>query len=162
MKSLIALVLVGVFGFGAAQAQSLVTLTQPDLDGIGLSGRTACVGDSFNADGSVVGQCHTVTSSPCSGRGCQPVTLTTNYIASWDVEGNATGVQACSVVRHHLPQANTTTYLNGHSAADCPGVVFNQGAGTVEIGGIPYYYMTTSVNGDELVNSNVAGYLVLP
>lgn len=158
MKALIAsLVLLA----SAAQAQSLVPLTEPALDGIGLSGRTACVGDSFNADSSIVGACHTVTSSACSGRGCQPVTYTTNYIATWDATGSATSVQACSVIRHHSPQADQVTYLDGHSAVDCPSVVFNRGS-TVEINGTPYYYVSTSVNGDELVNSNAAGYLVLP
>lgn len=136
-------------------------LTQPALAGIGIEGRTACVGDTFNANDSITGACHTIVSSPCSGRGCQPVTFTTNYIAAWDAQGNATGVEACSVLRHHLPQPNTTTYLNGHNALDCPGVVFNQGAGIVEVDGIPYYYVTTSVDGNELINSNVAGYLLI-
>lgn len=151
-----------LMAIGAAHASDLVQLTQPALAGIGQAARTACVGDSFNADGSVLGSCHTATSSPCSGRGCQPVTMTTNYIATWDANGNATGVQTCATVRHHLPQADQVTYVNGHSAADCHGVVFVQTNTVVVIDGAPFYYVSTSSNGAELVNSNVQGFLYLP
>lgn len=159
-----------LMGMGAAHAADLVQLTQPALVGIGQAPRTACVGGSFNADGSIVGSCRTVIAGACSGRGCQPVMMTTNYVASWDANGNATGVSACSTVRHHLPQVDMVTYLNGHSAADCHGVTFNPTGTTV---GIPYgpyaweveyfYYVSTdTTTGAELVNSNTAGYLYLP
>lgn len=157
MKGLVVLLFLAV----SAHAQSVISLTQPALAGIGIAARTACVGTAFSADHSVVGACHTVTSAPCSGRGCQPVTYTTNYTATWDSSGNATGVRACSVTRHHLPQPDVVTLLNG--ATSCPGVVFNQTGSTVVITGYPYYYVTTDpVTGAELVNSATAGYLVLP
>jgi hypothetical protein len=149
---------------GTAVAGTLVQLPPPpSLVGIGIATRLACVGVSFTGDGSVNGMCHTATSSPCSGRGCQPVTYITNYIVGWDATGSPTGSSACSTVRHHLPQADQTTYLNGHSAADCPGVVFNSTGSVVTINGVPYYYVTTdAMSGAELVNSNAAGFLYLP
>lgn len=145
---------------GVVSAGELIPLHEPALDGIGLAARTACVGSAFTASGTIVGACHTVTSSPCSGRGCQPVTLTTNYIATWDASGYATGAQACDVVRHHAPQADTVTYLNGHSAGDCPSVIFNPTGSVVMIDGVPYFYVSTdAATGNELVDSNSAGYL---
>ena len=161
MKIFFGLVL-SLCGF-AAQADANVALVEPALSGIGIASRTACVGNSFTAGDTVLGACHTVTSAPCSGRGCQPVTTTTNYIATWNAVGEPTGVSACSTVRHHLPQADQTTYLNGHSAADCTGVVFNQTGAVIVIGGMPLFYVTTdAVTGAILANSNTAGYLFLP
>jgi hypothetical protein len=150
---------VALLAAAAVQASTLVPLSQPALEGIGLVGRTACVGSSFNADSSITGACHTITSSPCSGRGCQPVTYTTNYVAKWDDVGNSLSVTACAVVRHHLPQVDQTTYLNGYTA--CPAVVFNPQTGVIVVNGIPLYYVTTDVvTGNELANANAAGYLV--
>lgn len=148
---------------GVAVADATVPLTQPALAGVGIASRTACVGSAFNSDNSVRGACHTVTSSPCSGRGCQPVTYTTNYVAVWDSQGNALSVTACSVTRHHLPQADQVTALNGIDPSDCAGVVFNPTGTVVTINGSPFYYVATdAVTGAELVNSNTAGYLALP
>ena len=149
---------------GTAFAGALDQLPPPPaLVGVGIATRLACVGVAFNADNTIYGACHTATSAPCSGKGCQPVTYTTNYIATWDTAGSPTGSTGCSIVRHHLPQADQTTYLNGHSAADCPGVVFNPTGPVVAINGAPYYYVTTdAVTGAELVNSNAAGFLYLP
>ena len=149
---------------GTAFASTLFQLPPPPaLVGVGIAGRLACVGVGFNADDSIYGACHTATSAPCSGKGCQPVTYTTNYIVTWDTAGNPTGSTGCSIVRHHLPQADQTTYLDGHSAADCPGVLFNPTGAVVVVNGVPYYYVTTdAVTGAELVNSNAAGFLYLP
>lgn len=166
MKGIALLIL---FACGSASASNLVPLTQPTLTG-GIAGRKACVGVSFNADGSVVGQCRTVTSPPCSGRGCQPVTTTYNNIGRWDAVGNPLGVEACSVVRSHSPQPIQTTYLNGHSAVDCKGVSFDPTGTSVGVSYGPapwqvnyFYYVTTdAVTGAELVNSSTAGYLLLP
>jgi hypothetical protein len=148
----------------SAFADSLVHLyPPPSLIGVGIAGRLACAGVGFNADSSVHGACHTVISSPCSGRGCQPVTSTTNYIASWDAFGNPIEATACDVVRHHLPQVDQITYLNGHSAADCFGVVFAPTPTVVTIDGQPFYYVSTDpVTGAELVDSNAASYLYMP
>lgn len=146
---------------GAVQAQQLIALTQPALVGVGQPARTACVGTAFNADSSIVGACRTATSSACSGRGCQPVTFTTTYVASWDVFGDPTGVTACSVTRHHLPQADTVVYGSGFGPSNCPVVVFNPTGNTVNVNGTPFYYVTTDAQtSNELVNSNSAGYLV--
>lgn len=151
--------LIAILFAGAASAQALAPLTQPTLAGIGIAGRTACVGAGFNADNSIFGACHTVTSPPCSGRGCQPVTTTTNYIATWNIAGTATGVLACNTVRHHLPQADIVTPLNGIDPASCRGVVFNPLNAIVVIDGTPMYWVATSGVGAELVNSATAGYL---
>lgn len=161
MKGLILGLLMMVSGIALADAT--VPLTQPALAGIGIAGRTACVGSAFNSDNSVTGACHTVRSSACSGRGCQPVTYTTNYIAVWDANGTALSVTACSVTRHHLPQANQTTALNGIDPSDCTGLIFNPTGTVVVIDAVPYYYVSTdAVTGAQLVNSNSAGYLILP
>jgi hypothetical protein len=146
-----------------AYADTLIQLPiPPALIGVGYAPRTACAGAAFNDDNSVRGACHTVTSAPCSGRGCQPVTYTTDYIAVWDALGNPLVATACAVIRHHLPQADQITYLNGFTAGDCFGVRFNPTGTVVMVDGAPYYYVATSVTGAELVNSNVAGYLYLP
>ncbi len=160
MKKL-ALAITAALAFSAAQASDLVQLTQPTLSGVGIAGRTACVGSAFNSDNSVVGACRTVTASACSGRGCQPVTYTTTYVANWDALGEPTGTAACSLTRHHLPQADQVTFLNGYTS--CPSVVFDPTQTVVVIGGFPMYYVTTdAATGAELVNNNVAGYLYLP
>lgn len=149
---------------GTAFAGTVFQLPPPPaLVGIGIAGRLACVGAGFNTDHTIYGACHTATSAPCSGKSCQPVTYTTNYIVTWDAAGNPTGSTGCSIVRHHLPQADQTTYLDGHSATDCPGVIFNPTGSVVVINGVPYYYVTTdAVTGAELVNSNASGLLYLP
>jgi hypothetical protein len=149
---------------GTAVAGTLFQLPPPPaLVGVGIATRLACVGAGFTVDGSISGACHTATSSPCSGHSCQPVTYITNYIVTWDATGNPTGSTACSTVRHHLPQSDQTTYLGGHSAADCLGVVFNPTGMVVVINAAPYYYVTTdAVTGAELVNSSAAGFLYLP
>jgi hypothetical protein len=77
--------------------------------------------------------------------------------------GNPMTADACSQLRHHLPQADSITYLNGHSAADCMSVNFNPTGIVVVIDSVPYYYVTTDAVSDaELVNSNAAGFLYLP
>ena len=174
MKKLGLFVLIGMMGLmGAlAHAGTIVQLPLPiALEDVGQSGTKSCVGVKFNADNSVYGQCKTVASSACSGRGCQPVQTTTAYAVTWDATGTEVLAEvACSVTRHHLPQPNTTTYAPGFDATSCPGVVLNSTGTTV---GIPYgpyawqlayyYYVTTdAVTGGELLNSNVWGFLYLP
>src|ERR1700692_3233209 len=123
-------IVLGLLLCGSAYADNFVQLGQPSLIGVGIAGRLGCAGMGFNAAHSIFGACHTVTSAPCSGRGCQPVTYTTNYVATWDALGTPIGATACSVVRHHLPQADQVTYANGYSASNCFGVEFNP-TGTV-------------------------------
>lgn len=126
-----------------------------------------CSAAGFNADSSVSGGCQTVHASACSGRGCQPVKLIYNYITRWGTAGNVVSTEACSVRRHHLPQADTITYLNGHSAADCVGVVYNPTGTVIMLPSsfdpsqqAPYFYVSTDpVTGAILANSNTAGFL---
>jgi len=123
---------------------------------------THCVGNTFNADSSITGACTTRINSACSGRGCQPVRYVYDYIASWDAFGTPVAVEACSVTRRHIPQAPVTTYLNGHSAADCFDIVYQTGI-VVVIDGVPLWYVATDpVTGNELLNDNVSGYLYQP
>lgn len=159
----------GLMLVGAVQAGTLVQLAQPpSLNGVG-GAQHSCVGVGFNADHSIYGACRTVTSSACSGRGCQPVTVTTDYATVWDAAGDPIVAVLCSITRHHIPQTNTTQYAPGYDATNCPSVVL--GTGTTV--GIPYgpyawqeayyYYVTTDpVTGAELVNSNSWGFLFTP
>lgn len=150
-----------------AGAQSLPTVTAlgipPALLHVGQPGRLACAPVGFRDDDSVYGACHTATASPCSGRGCQPVTVTTNYVVDWDIDGNPTLGDACSVVRHHLPQADQITYTAGYSAADCFPVRLNPLGTTYAIPYGPYgwqvsyaYDVATSADGlYELVDTAI-------
>src|SRR6267142_4212588 len=144
----IALLLLGCLVMvGTGHAQSVIQLKQP----FEISQRPACSGSSFNADSSILGACRTLAFTACSGRGCQPVTYTTTYVVHWDSGGNPGGVEACSLLRHHLPQADVLSYLGGHSAADCPNLLTQTGT-VVVLDGVPYYYITTDpVSGTELV-----------
>jgi hypothetical protein len=124
-------------------------------------GRVGCVGSGFNADHSIFGMCSGTISQACSGRGCNPATTTTYYIAAWDQFGNPVSAKACESIRHHLPQANVTTYLNGHTS--CPVMDFDPTKTVVVIDWVPYYYVATDpTSGAELLNSNAAGFLYLP
>lgn len=157
MKGL-ALFLVMFAGLAAAQG---MTQLDPPVQ-IVVTSRLACAALGF-VGGVVGGECRTVTSAPCSGRGCQPVTYTTNYLATWDMDGNPLNAQACSLVRHHLPGADQVTYLNGHTAADCHDIVFNPTGTSVVLDDIPFHYVATdATTGNELVNSNYAGFLYRP
>lgn len=144
---------------GSAQADTFTRLVQPSI----ASPYTHCVGNAFNADSSIVGVCTKTLSYPCSGRGCQPVRYVYDYIASWDAFGTPLAVEECSVTRRHIPQAPVTTYLNGHSAADCFDLVYNPTGTVVVIDGVPLWYVATDpVTGNALVNDNVGGYLYQP
>lgn len=127
-----------------------------------LPGHTACVGSAFNADGSIVGACRVIHASACSGRGCQPVTLTTTYVANWDVTGAGTSAVACKVVRHHLPQIDVITYADGYDASTCPNLNLNPTGTVVIIDGVPLAYVSTGPSGQELVNDSVGGFLWTP
>ena len=151
-----------MMGAVPAMADSLIQLPIP-AGVVGQEGRTSCVGNGFNADHSVFGACNSVTSSACSGRGCNPVTYTTTYVAAWDADGVPLSAIACSVTRHHSPQPNVTTYENGYDETSCPGVNLFGTHTVVVVDGTPFYYVATDpVTGAELVNSNAAGFLVLP
>lgn len=128
-------------------AQSLPTVTAlgipPALLHVGQPGRLLCAPLGFRDDDSVYGACHTVTSQACSGRGCQPVNYTTNWIVTWNIEGNPTLGDACALIRTHLPQPRQVTYYGGHSAADCFDVILNPTLKTVGIPYGPYYWQVT-------------------
>lgn len=135
----------------------------PPLANVGQSGTKSCIGTSFNADSSISGFCRTKNSSPCSGRGCQPVTFTTTYVTIWDAEGNFVSEVTCGIGRHHLPQADTVTYAAGYDATSCPLVNRPQNI-SFTINGTPYYYWTTdAASGAVLVSDNYPwGFLYSP
>lgn len=143
-----------------ALADSLTGLPVPP--GVeGMAGRKSCVVVSFNAGHSIDGVCTGVTSPACSGRGCNPATFTAVYIATWDAEGNVVSAVECSYTRHHTPQVDTVTYFNGYTS--CPAKAYNPTGTVVVLDGIPFWYVATDpATGDELVNSNVGGYLYSP
>lgn len=149
---------------GAAQASTVIQLPlPPSLATVGQSGTKNCIGESFNPDGSVNGFCRTRVSSPCSGRGCQPVSLITTYAVRWDAEANPVSEVTCGITRHHIPQSDTTTYAPGFDLATCPSSNPFSPI-TVVINGTPYYYVTTdAASGAMLVGSNYPwGFLYLP
>ena len=142
---------------GAASAETLSALPPPPSL-VGPGHQVVCAASSFNADDSVKGTCKSASSTACSGRGCQPVTTTVFYIVAWSDLAPALG-DACYSVRHHLPQPDQLTLLNGHTQADCP---FALNTGTVVmINGTPYWYVATSADGAfELVNWQAGSLLV--
>jgi hypothetical protein len=155
-------ILVLMMGAVPAMANSLIQLPIPS-GVVGQAGRTSCAGAGFNADHSVFGACSSETSFACSGRGCNPVTNTTNYVAAWDADGAPISAIACSVTRHHSPQPNVTTYENGYDGTSCPALNLFGTHTVIVVDGIPFYFAATDpVTGAELVSSNVAGFLVLP
>jgi hypothetical protein len=161
MKMLISFVAVFLFGMSAAMADSLRELPIPsEVTPLGQPGQIYCVGNSFGAGGAVNGACQTRVSQACSGRGCNPAQTITVFVATWDAEGNALSAVACESVRHHLPQKDVVTYLNGYTS--CPSTGIGTGT-TVVIDGVPLYYVATDpTTGAELVNENYGGFLYLP
>lgn len=107
----------------------------------------SCAGNSFDANDSIIGACRVTRSQACSGRGCQPVQYTTYFNVTWTTPDLTPSVpDACVTVRHHLPQTNTYTYLNGHVAADCRGLA-QSSASVTSVNGVPYYLIAVSNSG---------------
>ena len=143
-----------------AFADTLIQLSPP-LGVEGQPGRTTCVTSKFNADHSIAGVCSSPVSQACSGRGCNPATVTTIYIVAWDAQGLPLSAVACESVRHHTPQLDVTTYLNGYTK--CPPETFNPTSTVVVLDGLPLWYVAADpTTGAEIANSNVLGYLYLP
>jgi len=120
-----------------------------------------CATAGFNADGTVRGNCQATHSAACSGRGCQPVRMVYNFVASWGSDGYSLTSIQCSVTRRHVPQLPVTTYTPGYDAATCPEPNYNPTGTVVVINGVPYFYVSTDTNGNEVVNSNYAGFLFI-
>lgn len=144
----------------AAQADTITQLiVPPDVSGQ----LKVCGATGFDDQGYIRGMCRATTSSVCSGRGCQPVQMITTYLVAWDftLVGVNTIAKPCKTVRHHLPQADQTTYQPGFDASSCPNLNL-QGTGTVyEFEGVPYYFVASDPDtGRVLVNGQSAGYLI--
>lgn len=168
MKGLALLLLLSC---GVASADTMIQLPVPDaVKAVAGAAYAHCTAAAFGAGGTVVGACQTVHSAACSGRGCQPVRYTYKYVATWDGSGNSLTLDACSVTRSHVPQVPVVTYLNGHTATDCTGTIYNPTGAVIELPSIfdpawlaPYFYVTTdAVSGNILANSNTAGFLFKP
>lgn len=156
------LLMLGLMGVASAQTSDNVVLLQSPPGVAVIPGHTSCEGSAFNADSSVVGACRVISSTACSGRGCQPVTLTTTYVANWDAAGTPLSAVACKVVRHHLPQADAVTYAPGYDATTCPSINTGSTGTVVVVDGFPFYYVTTGPDGAELLDSQAQGYLFTP
>lgn len=148
----------------SAGASAVTAIPIPlQLMNVGDAGGRTCVGVAFNADGSIRAACRTKQSAPCSGRGCQPVTITTTYVVTYNLASSDETVAACSATRHHPPQQDATTYVQGYDASTCPLVEFNPTGTTVMMNGSPWFYVTTNATtGAILINSNTAGYVYTP
>lgn len=106
-----------------AGAQTFPTVTPLQRPVLAYNYQEACLPSGFNADDSISGVCSTHRSGACSGRGCQPVRYTYNYITVWDINGVVQSAVLCDEVRTHLPQVPQYTYYNGFT--ECPVAVAN-------------------------------------
>lgn len=148
---------------GAVHAGDLIQLPIPaEVPRVTYPSAPACAASAFNDDKSIRGACRSVRATACSGRGCQPVKYTTTYVAVWSAQGEPLVATACSLLRHHLPQADELSYYPGFDASTCPPLNFNPTGTTVTLNGKAFYYVTTNSVGSELVNSDYAGFLYLP
>ena len=142
----------------AAALTANLSTAQQTLTSLGLpAAKQACAPSAFSHDGSfILGACREVSQSACSGRGCQPVRTTTIYNVSWNLSGQVLTSAACEVIRHHAPQPDVITYVNGYTS--CLSPVWDTGVSIV-INQVPYYYVTS--NGiEELVTDQTTGYIV--
>ena len=137
---------------GVAQAQTYPTVTPLQLPALAYSYQESCTPSGFNADDSIAGVCRTVRYSACSGRGCQPVRYTYNYVTTWDINGIVLSAVACDVVRTHIPQVPQYTYFNGYTS--CPVAVSNPNHAVTYVPNGPhswdyttYYWVATSDDG---------------
>ena len=138
----VAISLVGPGTVARASAATLVQLPVPPAPSTLSSVRSgSCAASGSNVDGTIAGICkYTYGSTGGSGRGGGYKTpKTASFPATWTAFGEVVGLGAqCSCSPNY------------------------QGTGTVVvINGVAYYYVATAPNGDELVNSNTAGFLVL-
>ncbi len=165
---LISALILATFGLlaasvSSAHADELIRLPLPPaVVAIAGPAYAHCTAAGFNTDGSIHGACETVHASACSGRGCQPVRYVYDFVANWSLDGFVQSAIQCSVTRRHVPQPPVITYTPGYDASNCPAPVYNPTGTVVEIYGVPYFYVSTDSNGNELVNSNVAGFVYLP
>jgi hypothetical protein len=93
------------------------------------------------------------------GRYCHPPTNT--YAVTWAADGStATLVALCATTNGALTGHVVTTYYAPYTAATC--VVRWYGGTVVTINGTPYNYVSASMIGTQLVNSNTTSYLYQP
>ena len=143
LLAVLGLVFVAGSTVSLAATQTIVQLPAPPAPaGLTSVRSVSCAPSGFNADGSIAGVCQFIYGSTGgSGRGGgyrHPKTA--DYAMTWDQYGQ---VQALGAVCSCTPPY--------------------QGTGSVVmVNGVPYYYVATdATTGNELVNSNVAGFLVL-
>ena len=132
--------LVSIGGSAAAAGPTLVQLAAPPSGLVNVHS-ASCAASGFNADGTIAGVCkYTYGSSGGSGRGGgYRQSPTASFPATWTAFGQVVGL-----------------------GANCGCSPNYQGTrSVVVINGAPFYYVATAANGNELVNSNAAGFLVL-
>jgi len=122
VRALLAVLALGASALVYAQSFPTITPLQVPTE-VSAQRSHGCIAGGFNADDSVYGACSYVLYGACSGRACQPVRYTHNYIVAWDLNGNVTNSVACDIVRTHVPQVPQYTYLNGYTY--CPGYAAN-------------------------------------
>ena len=121
-----------------------------------------CAARAFDGADKIIGVCKDVHESACSGRGCQPVTITTFYNVVWSAGGVAPAASVCYTLWHHA-QSNVYTDANGQlllaAPRSCPFVL---ATGTVVyVDGVPYWYAATSADGAyEIVNTQYNSVLL--
>lgn len=164
MNLLIALAALAVPALAMAHPTFTPFAPPPGVRAAVPAGAMHCAGNAYNAKGKIRGACASPHAYPCSGRGCQPVTVTRYYNATWAADGAPISAILCMSIRHHLPQPDRYTYYNGFAARDCKKpelrsqtvVMINRGSGPS-----PYYLIATSPSGlTEIVADGSRSYLV--
>jgi hypothetical protein len=145
---------------GAAMAGTVTPLVAPQPSPVpgANPGWPRCASTGFDVNASVTGTCAYEYGS--CGRFCHPATSL--YAETWAADGStATLVALCGTTNAGLTGNVTTTYIPPYTAATCV-VNYNPTKTVIVIDGHAYYYVSASVHGTTLVNSNTTSYLYQP
>ena len=147
MKTIIALVLLACFCAPAAKADTFIGLNNPGA----YPQRWTCAGETFSDDGTTVaGICELKV--PGVGRYVQAARY--QYATTWDASTGAVTLGAL------------TCYSPAHMGIDhsgCLSIVFYLDTNVVVvIEGVPFWYVTASVNGAELLHTQTGSLVFLP
>lgn len=140
MKTFFALL--AILTCSAASAQTYPTVTPLQKPTVDHSYQLGCTPIAFNGDDSIGGVCTGYVYSACSGRGCQPIRYSYNYLTSWDINGIVQTAVLCDMVRTHGAQAPVYTYYNGFIS--CPVAVVNPNHEVTYVPYGPYSWQYTT------------------
>ncbi len=124
--------------FAVAQKPADIPQTSPATE--------SCVALSFNPDDTTRGFCSTYTSSPCSGRACQPLRHFKYWAVTWDTAGNVLHDTLCGTHDVHVPAVYPWVYQPGFDATTCYAPV-TSGDPVILIGDYWYTLISTSADG---------------